>query len=218
MSGDPDEDPSTFLDHDGLAMLQSNLVPLIMGCPSRSITQQFLEILSLMGKRYVQKEWPNLIPELGQYLAVDASCTVANLHNSKLALEAIKKICKKYRYMFRSDDLYREMNYMIENLSGHLLNNLMYAVTQLSTLSQTQGADVEQMRLLISTANSVLHIFESVLAQEELPDFYEENLEQISQACTYILSAEFPIMQGTSKDVEAVFRTKAKVVRLADVY
>lgn len=40
------------------------------------------------------------------------------------ALEAIKKICKKYRYMFRSDDLYREMNYMIENLSPILLSNL----------------------------------------------------------------------------------------------
>lgn len=42
----------------------------------------------------------------------------------KRSLEAIKKICKKYRYMFRSDDLYREMNYMIENLSPLLLNNL----------------------------------------------------------------------------------------------
>lgn len=37
-------------------------------------------------------------------------------------LEAIKKICKKYRYMFRSDALYTEMNYMIENLSGVLLS------------------------------------------------------------------------------------------------
>lgn len=42
----------------------------------------------------------------------------------KRSLEAIKKICKKYRYMFRSDDLYREMNYMIENLSPLLINNL----------------------------------------------------------------------------------------------
>ena len=47
----------------------------------------------------------------------------------KRALEAIKKICKKYRYMFRSDDLYREMNYMIEALSPLLLNDLILAVT-----------------------------------------------------------------------------------------
>ena len=39
----------------------------------------------------------------------------------RYCLEAIKKICKKYRYMFRSDALYKEMNYMIDNLSEHLL-------------------------------------------------------------------------------------------------
>lgn len=39
-------------------------------------------------------------------------------------MQAIKNICKKYRYMFRSDDLYREMKYMIEKLSPLLLNDL----------------------------------------------------------------------------------------------
>jgi len=39
----------------------------------------------------------------------------------KYALETFKKICKKYRYMFRSDALYNEINYMIENLSIQLL-------------------------------------------------------------------------------------------------
>jgi hypothetical protein len=87
-----------------------------------------------MGKRFVQNEWPTLIPELTAYLIIDAS-TTPDLSHSKLALEAIKKICKKYRYMFRSDDLYREMNYMIEQLSVHLLNNLLYAVSQLSVVN-----------------------------------------------------------------------------------
>lgn len=81
-----------------------------------------------MSKRFVQNEWPNLVPELASHLVIDATKT-HNLHNSKIALECIKKICKKYRFMFRSDDLYREMNYMIENLSPLLLNNLIFAVT-----------------------------------------------------------------------------------------
>lgn len=37
-------------------------------------------------------------------------------------MECIKKICKKYRFMFRSDALYTEMNYMIQNLSEILLS------------------------------------------------------------------------------------------------
>jgi hypothetical protein len=85
-------------------------------------------MISLMGKRYVMKEWPTLIPELATYLAIDPN-KQHNLQGSKLALEAIKKICKKYRFMFRSDDLYSEINYMIENLSAHLLTNLIFAVS-----------------------------------------------------------------------------------------
>jgi len=103
-----------------------------------------------------------------------------NLASSKLALEAVKKICKKYRFMFRCDDLYREMNYMIEHLSSHLLNNLIFAVTQLQQINAALGSSHSDVQMLVSTAKSVLHIFESVLSQEELPDFYEENLENIT--------------------------------------
>ena len=98
-----------------------------MGCSEKRIAVLLLEIISLMGKRYVQREWPSLIPELIENL------NSGNISNIKLSLEAIKKICKKYRYMFRSDELYTEMNYMIEHLSPLLIQNLMVSTTQLLT-------------------------------------------------------------------------------------
>ena len=70
---------------------------------------------------------------------------------------------------------------------------------------------------MISIVNSVLHIFESILSQEELPDFYEENLEQISQACIFILETDLPQVQD-AKDYEKVFKARAKVVRLVQLY
>lgn len=96
-----------------------------MGSTDEKIAALLLECIALMAKRFVQKEWAGLIPELSQYLQGQET------QNIKRGLEAIKKICKKYRYMFRSDDLYREMNYMIENLSPILLNNMIMAVTNL---------------------------------------------------------------------------------------
>jgi hypothetical protein len=59
--------------------------------------------------------------------------------------------------MFRSDALYIEMNYIIENLSAQLLTNLQLAVQQLNSAPQS----VDDLLLI---ANSVLHIFESVLS------------------------------------------------------
>lgn len=100
-----------------------------MNCVEPKIAQFFLEMISLMGKRYVMTEWPSLIPELSSHL------NGQNLENMRRSLEAIKKICKKYRYMFRSDNLYREMNYIIENLSQLLLDCLISAVTQISEIT-----------------------------------------------------------------------------------
>lgn len=45
---------------------------------------------------------------------------------------------------------------------------------------------------MLTIANCVLHIFESILSQEELPDFYEENLATITGACAVILQTQFP--------------------------
>ena len=70
-----------------------------------------------------------------------------------------------------------------------------------------------QICTMISISNSILHIIESILSQEELPDFYEENLEQISQLCIYLLDTDFGQLQ-TSKDFELLFKVRAKVVRM----
>ena len=70
---------------------------------------------------------------------------------------------------------------------------------------------------MISMVNSVLHIFESILSQEELPDFYEENLDQISDVCVFILETDFPQLV-TAKDFECLFKARAKVVRLVHLY
>lgn len=112
-----------------------------------------LECISLMSKRHVQTEWPNLIPELTHYLAL------GNLANSRVALECIKRICKKYRFMFRSDALYNEMNYMIENLSPHLIQSLINATQQLILQHDSEG----HIQLL-TICNCVLHIIESILS------------------------------------------------------
>eukprot|EP00354_Favella_ehrenbergii_P012447 CAMPEP_0170454382 /NCGR_PEP_ID=MMETSP0123-20130129/2653_1 /TAXON_ID=182087 /ORGANISM="Favella ehrenbergii, Strain Fehren 1" /LENGTH=160 /DNA_ID=CAMNT_0010717077 /DNA_START=701 /DNA_END=1183 /DNA_ORIENTATION=- len=71
---------------------------------------------------------------------------------------------------------------------------------------------------MISMVNSVLHIFESILSQEELPDFYEENLDQISQVCTFILDNDFTQLQVSPKEQECLYKARAKVVRVVSLY
>ena len=67
VAGD-ESDPQSFIDAASLQQIQTNIVTLAMQCADKSVQVQLLECISLMGKRYVQNEWPNLIPELAQHI------------------------------------------------------------------------------------------------------------------------------------------------------
>ena len=105
--------------------------------------------------------------------------------------DCVKKICKKYRFLMRSDDLFREMNYVIENFSEHLLRSLVQATETIAN----QNLDEQGIRTAFSVINASLHIIESILGQEELPDFYEEQLPTIMEVCTFVVSKQYPTIQ-----------------------
>lgn len=64
--------------------------------------------------------------------------------------------------MFRSDALYLEMNYVIENFSAHMIN----ALGQCLEMASKPEAQINEplIRTLYSVINSILHIIESVLS------------------------------------------------------
>ncbi len=96
--------------------------------------------------------------------------------------------------MFGSDALNSEMNYMIENLSNQLIESLIKAI------QETKAAtNLDHLVTVLGIPDSVLHIIESILSQEELPDFYEEKLPQITQACVEILTFQSPLLSNDKK-------------------
>ena len=63
------------------------------------------------------------------------------------------------------------MNYVIENLSQHMITTLVTCLNMAK--DDANNGNEEMIRSLYSVMNSILHIIESILSQEELPDFYE---------------------------------------------
>ena len=76
---------------------------------------------------------------------------------------------------------------------------------------------VDHLVMVLGISNSVLHIIESILSQEELPDFYEENLSHITQACVEILTFSSPLLNDDKK-LTALNKARGKVVRLVHLY
>lgn len=115
--------------------------------------------------------------------------------------------------MFRSDALFLEMNYVIENLSSHMLQTFINCLN--TAKDPAHHANEQMIRNLYSVMNSILHIIESILGQEELPDFYEENLPIISEGFLFILGQDYPSL---TKVPTEIIKARGKVVSLIYLY
>ena len=63
--------------------------------------------------------------------------------------------------------------------------------------------------------NSILHIIESILSQEELPDFYEEKLSDITNVCQFIIMTDYPKFNEVPNEI---INARGKVVSLINLY
>ncbi len=60
-----------------------------------------------------------------------------------------------------------------------------------------------------------MHIIESILSQEELPDFYEENLNAIAEILQFIFESDYPHFPSVPLEL---IKCRHKAVRLIHLY
>lgn len=84
-------------------------------------------------------------------------------------------------------------------------------------MAKQNSSDLGIVTACLGILNSILHIIESILSQEELPDFYEENLENIASILSFFIGgeADYPQFQ---KVPEELTRCRQKAVRLVHMY
>jgi GTP1/Obg family GTP-binding protein len=99
------------------------------------------------------------------------------------------------------------MNYVIENLSQHLLLQASNCVEA----AKVQTTDIGIIQTCLQIINSVLHIIQSILSQEELPDFYEENLDTLAGIITWVMEVDFNIGGRTP---EELIKCRSKAISL----
>ena len=114
-----------------------------------------MEIISILARRHVQEVWPDLLPNLISILQ-----NYQDLKVYKIVFDVMKKVCKKYRHMQRSDALYTEMNYVIENFSEHLIRVMNMCINS----AKDAGDNFDVLTDLYTVLNAIFHIIESILS------------------------------------------------------
>lgn len=156
-----------------------------------SMQTQLGEAISAIADSDFWERWDTLVDDLVSRLTPDN----AQVNNG--VLQVAHSIFKRWRPLFRSDDLFTEINHVLSKFSAPFLQ-LLQNTDQVIT--QSQG-NKDLLQPHFSTLNLAIKLFYDLSCQDLPPDF-EENLANISSLLLKYLTYDSPLLR-TDDDDEA---------------
>lgn len=158
---------------------------------SPAIQKQLSDAVSIIGKYDFPKKWPQLIDEMVEKFAG------GDFHVINGVLQTAHSIFKRYRYEFKSQELWEEIKFVLDKFAKPL-TDLMFATM---SLAKTHENNEPVLRILYGSIVLVTKVFYSLNAQD-LPEFFEDNMETWMNAFHELLIKDIPCLH-TGEDEDA---------------
>ncbi|KZM24630.1 protein export from nucleus [Ascochyta rabiei] len=171
-----DEDGNYKLPQDEVAAIKRELLGLMVSVPP-SLQAQLGEAISAIADSDFWERWDTLVDDLISRLTPDNS-TVNNG-----VLRVAHSIFKRWRPLFRSDDLFTEINHNTDTLIAHA------------------HADPAALKSAFTTLDLIMKLFYDLSCQD-LPPVFEDNVAAISSVLHKYLTYDNPSLH-TSEDDES---------------
>ncbi|GBP69393.1 Exportin-2 [Eumeta japonica] len=108
-----DEDGTNRMHESDRITVKYLIVPLMLKSPE-SVQKQFSDAVSIIGKYDFPEKWPNLLPEMVNKFAT------GDFHVINGVLRTAHSLFKRYRHEFKSQKLWEEIKYVLENFAKPL--------------------------------------------------------------------------------------------------
>lgn len=172
-----------------------------------NVRNQLSEIICIISENDFPENWPDLVDHL--LVKISSSDFSSNL----VILKTFHKIFKRYRLEERSDDLYREINFVMEKVGPFLLQIFV----GLESILKSNISDKNLLSIILQNATYANKIFYS-LNYQDIPAFFEDNLMTIMNILMYFFNFQNPALSTEDEDqpcvIEKFTSSVAKVVIL----
>ncbi|XP_019091483.1 PREDICTED: exportin-2-like [Camelina sativa] len=190
--------------------IKSLVVSLMLSCSSPCIQSQLSEALIIIGKHDLENSWPSLLPELIASLKKAAS--VKDYASINGILGIANSIFKKFRYQYRTNDLFRELNYCLGNFAAPLLE--MFHTT--AELIDAEGS-AAILKPMLESQKLCCRIFFS-LSFQDFPEAFEEDLNKWMEKFHKYLSSSYSALKSTEDGLTLVDDLRAAVCEIINLY
>ncbi|KKK25752.1 hypothetical protein P175DRAFT_0331301 [Aspergillus ochraceoroseus IBT 24754] len=185
-----DEDGNYKLQQSEVTTIKQELISLMISVPP-GIQTQLGEAVSVIADSDFWERWDTLVKDLVSRLQPD------NPSANNGVLQVAHSIFKRWRPLFRSDELYREINHVLDQFG----NPFLALFQGLDTYLEANKSNKEQLVQGFTQLNLMLKLLYD-LSCHDLPPMFEENLNGIASLLLKYLTYDNQLLH-TDDDSEA---------------
>ena len=171
--------------------MKKHLVELMCSLPPQ-LKAQCSESISIIAEVDFPKNWQNLLPELVQKFNSPDPAIVQGV------LLTASSIIKRFRYVQKSDDLYRDILYVLERMQEPLL--ILFKTTAQAVTGMAN--DVAQLKPRFESLRLICRIFFS-LNWQDLPEYFEDHMSEWMDGFASFLQYQNPLLTDDDEETES---------------
>lgn len=203
-----DENGQYQISKQDVDMIKSEIVQLMIMLPD-SLQIQIGEAISLIAESEFPNLWGNLIDELVSKLTLD------DLVVNKGVLKVAHSIFKRWRPLFRSDELFLEIKMVLDKFAVPFLE-MLKGVDLLIDQNLQDGA---KLKLLFENLLLLVKIYNGLNCQD-IPEFFEDHISEGITILLKYLKFHSTLLEDKDEDdeMDLVIQVKINICDLIQLY
>lgn len=156
-----------------------------------SIQKQLSDAISIIGKHDFPRKWPQLIDEMVEKFSTGDFYVINGV------LHTAHSLFKRYRYEFKSQELWEEIKLVLDRLAKPLTDLLITTMN----LADAHANNEQALKIIYNSLVLICKVFYSLNSQD-LPEFFEDNIQTWMSTFLKLLTVDVPCLK-TGEEEEA---------------
>eukprot|EP00055_Hartaetosiga_balthica_P015322 m.89700 g.89700 ORF g.89700 m.89700 type:complete len:956 (+) comp8838_c0_seq2:127-2994(+) len=188
--------------------VKENIIQIMINTPDYA-QKQICDAIAQIAESDFPENWLELVPSLKEHIESNDFHVIAGV------LQAADPIFWKYRYAARSDELWTEIQYVLDGLAEPLTNLFQNCLQNIQENANNLGS----MGDTLTACELVLQIFQSLNSQD-IPEFFENHLKLWSDGFLELLKLpEIPDLATSDPEIPGIVeKVKSQISVCVSLY
>lgn len=185
------EGETNKVSEDDRNLIKTNIVELMLKSPE-SIQKQLSDAISIIGREDFPEKWKDLIDTLASHMQITENL---NLHTVNGVLQTAHSLFKRFRYEFKSQNLWLELAFVLKKFAEPLLTLFKHMIS----LVPANMTNVGQLKPIFEVLIMICKLF-YCLNYQDLPEFFEDHMAEWMEPFHMLVVTDFKVLETDDAD------------------